>query len=132
VMLRAVTRGRVNPLVPLVAIVVGLVLASTGRPPIGFGVAIGGALAYFNGVVLSRRVDLAAVAGNAAGALAVMQVGLLVTMTIIGVVTVILVKVSLPLAVATAAGFGATQMVILATFYWTHARNQARTETQVT
>jgi hypothetical protein len=95
-------------------------------------VAIGAVLAYANGLILSRRVDLAAAAGNAAGALAVMQVGLLVTMTIIGVVTIILVKVSVPLAVATAAGFGTSQMVILATFYWTHARHQPKTETQVT
>lgn len=120
-------RGRVNPLVPAVVIVASLIVVATGRPWIGTGVAVGALLAYINGLLLSRRVDLAASTGNVAGALLVMQAGLLVTMAIIGAATIVLVQISLAMAVASAAGFGITQLAILAVYYWTYGRTDAST-----
>jgi hypothetical protein len=125
-----VARGRVNPLVPAVVVLAGLALVATGRQIIGSGVAIGAILAYINGVLLSRRVDLAAGTGNAAGALIVMQVGLLFTLAIIGVATIVLVRISLALAVSSAAGFGVAQMAILAAFYFTHGRSTPQPTTE--
>jgi len=131
-MLRAVTRSKVNPLVPCVALLVGAGVAAAGHSWIGAGLAVGGALAYFNGLVLSRRVDLAAATGDAAGALMVMQVGLLVTMTVVGVATVVMVKLSPPMALAAAAAFGVTWLAILATYYLAHGRTAAAGKTQAT
>jgi biopolymer transport protein ExbB/TolQ len=54
----------------------------------------------------------------------VMQVGLLVSFTVIGVATVILVKISEALAVATVGGFVVAHVAILAAYFWTHARGQ--------
>jgi hypothetical protein len=123
-------RGRVNPIVPAAVIVAGLIVFATGRQWIGAGVAIGAVLAYVNSLLLSRRVDLAASTGNVAGALMVMQVGLLVTMAIIGVTTIVLVQISLAMAVASAAGFGIAQIAILAAFYVTHARTDVHMSTE--
>jgi hypothetical protein len=123
-------RGRVNPLVPAAVVLAGLAVAATGRQIIGAGVAVGAVLAYVNGVILSRRVDLAAATGNTASALLVMQAGLLVTLAIVGVATIVLVKISLALAVACAAGFGIAQLAILATFYMTHGRSDPRPTTE--
>jgi len=79
-------------------------------------------LAFLNGMILSKRVEFAAGTGSLAQALMVMQVGLLVTFTIVGIATVILVHYSLPLTIGCAAGFVTAQLAILAAFYWTHAR----------
>jgi hypothetical protein len=124
------TRGRVNPLVPAAVIVAGLAVVATGRAIVGTGVAVGALFAYVNGLLLSRRIDLAAATGNAASALLVMQVGLLVTLAIIGAVTIVLVQISLALAVAAAAGFGIAQIAILAAFYVTHGRADVRPTTE--
>jgi hypothetical protein len=126
----AFARGRVNPLVPAAVAVAGLIVLATGRLLIGAGVAVGALLAYVNGVLLSRRVDLAASTGNAAGALMVMQIGLLVTLLIVGVATIVLVQISLSMAVASAAGFGIAQIAILAAFYFTHGRSDVRSGTE--
>lgn len=127
-LIRAAVESRVNPLVPVVVALAGLAGVLLGYRWIGLGVAVGAGLAYINGLFLSRRVELAAGSMNVAGALLVMQVGLMVTFVIIGVAEVILVKISITMAVASAAGFAVAQLAILATFYWTRARSQPTLE----
>lgn len=123
VLTRSASRfGRVNPLIPGIIALVGLAAYALGYRPVGAGIAIGAALALVNGMILSRRVEYAATTGSVASALMVMQIGLLVTFTIIGVATVILVHFSLSLTLGCAAGFVAGQLAILGAFYWTHAR----------
>jgi hypothetical protein len=114
--------GRVNPHVPLVVFVAGLIVAVAANRDIGVGVAIGTVLAVINSVILSGRVELAADSGDMAGALMVMQLGLLVTFAIIGVVTVVLVHFSVPLAVGSAVGFAVTQTLVLVAFYFLRGR----------
>jgi hypothetical protein len=114
--------GRVNPLIPGVIALVGLGLFVAGYRPIGIGIAVGAALALLNGMILSKRVEFAAGTGSVAQALMVMQIGLLVTFTIVGIATVILIHYSLPLTIGCAAGFVTAQLAILAVFYWSHAR----------
>ncbi len=116
--------GRVNPVIPGVVALLGLGVLLAGFRPLGLGVAIGAALAFLNGMILSKRVEFAAGTGSVAQALMVMQVGLLVTFTIVGIATVILVHYSLPLTIGCAAGFVTAQLAILAAFYWTHARTK--------
>jgi hypothetical protein len=106
----------------------GVGLALAGWRWIGVGVLVGACLAYLNGVVLSRRVDLAADMGDMARALLVMQLSLLLTCTVIGIATVILVKFSLAMAVASAAGFAVSHLGILGAFYWTRGRTPAALE----
>jgi hypothetical protein len=119
---RAATLSRVHPLVPAVVVLVGIIVVFAGHSMIGAGIAVGAVLAYVNGLLLSGRVDIAAASGDMARALLIMQSGLMVTFVVVGVATVILVKISVPLAVSAAISFGVTQMAILATFYWTRAR----------
>lgn len=115
--------GRVNPFVPGAVALAGLVVYAVGYHPVGGGIVIGAALALVNGLILSRRVEFAASTGSVAQALMVVQIGLLVTFTIIGIATVILIHYSLPLTLGCAAGFVVAQLAILAAFYWTHARS---------
>ncbi len=114
--------GRVNPLVPAFVVLIGLGSYAAGYHPVGGGIAIGALLALVNGLILSKRVEVASTTGSVASALMVMQVGLLVTFTIIGAATVLLIHYSLALTLGCAAGFIVAQLAILATFYWTHAR----------
>ncbi len=118
----ALGSGRVNPIVPVVVAAAGFCMAFATSPSVGAGVAIGAALAFLNGLVLSARVNLAATSGDIVRALMVMQLSLLLTLTVVGAVTVLLVKLSLSMAVAAAAGFGVTQLALLAVFYWTRGR----------
>jgi hypothetical protein len=115
--------GRVNPAVPVIVILIGAVAFATSRHEIGAGIAIGAVLACLNGVFLSQRVELAADSANVGVALMVMQLGLLVTASIIGVATIILIHFSLSMAIASAAGFIVTQLAIVATFFFTRARS---------
>jgi hypothetical protein len=114
--------GRVNPLVPAVIALAGLAAFVAGYRPLGGGVVIGAGLALLNGLILSKRVEFAARTGSVAQALMVMQIGLLVTFTIVGIATVILIHFSLPLTIGCAIGFVVAQLAVLAAFYWTHAR----------
>ncbi|HZU13219.1 MAG TPA: hypothetical protein VFB58_10310 [Chloroflexota bacterium] len=116
------TLSRANPLVPAAGVVVGALIALAVSHPIGIGVAVGSALAFLNMLLLSGRVETAADTGDMGRALMVMQVGLVLTFTIIGVTTIILVKISVVMAVASAAGFGITQLAMLAVFYLTKGR----------
>lgn len=124
-------RGRVNPIMPVLIALAGLGILASGNWRVGVGVAVGAILAYGNGLILSRRVDLAALSGNVPAALLVMQAGLLVSLTIVGISTVILVKISVAMGVASAAGFAAAQFAILAMFYWTHGRGAPAAESRV-
>lgn len=121
--------GRVNPAVPAAVVVFGFALFIASYRWIGAGIAVGACLAYINGILLSRRVDLAAATGDMAGAMAVMQVGLIVTLTIVGISTVVLVKLSLAMAVASAAGFAVAQLAILAAYYRKYSRQENIVET---
>lgn len=121
------SRGRVNPLPPGVIAVVGTIAGFAGYRTLGFGVAVGALLAYVNGLLLSRRVDMASLSGNVGNAMIVMQMGLLVTLTIVGLATFALVRISVGLAVASAAGFAVTQLLILGAYYWTHGRRDPAT-----
>jgi putative flippase GtrA len=124
--------GRVNPIVPAMTILVGAALYVSGRSAVGGGVAIGAVLALVNGFILSKRVEFAATTGDVAQALMVMQIGLLVTFTVIGAATIVLIHFSLALTIACACGFVASQLGILATFYWTHARTMPPVELKAT
>jgi hypothetical protein len=115
--------GRVNPLVPGFVALVGLATYGAGYRAMGGGIAIGATLALVNGMILSKRVEIAATTESVTQALMVMQIGLLVTFTIIGIATVILIHFSLPLTLGCAAGFVVAQLAILSAFYWTHARS---------
>ncbi len=114
--------GRVNPIVPAVVAVAGWCVYVAGNRAVGGGVAIGAGLSLVNGLILSKRVEYAATTASVAQALMVMQVGLLLTFTIIGIATVVLIHFSLPLTIGCACGFVVAQLGILAAFYWSHAR----------
>jgi hypothetical protein len=120
--------GRVNPYVPLAVIAAGAVCFALGSRAIGVGIGVGACLACVNGVLLSRRVEIAADTGDFARAVMVMQVGLLLSFIVIAVVTIVLVRISLGMAVASAAGFAVAQLGILAAFYWTRGRQDVVTE----
>lgn len=114
--------SRVNPMVPAAVAVAGLVLIGFGPRWVGVGLIIGAALAYVNGLVLSRRVDLAADSGNVAGAFMVMQMGLVLTLTIAGIATYLMTRLSVSMAVAAAIAFAVTQTALLVVFYRTAGR----------
>ena len=59
--------------------------------------------------------------GDLGRALLVMQLGLLVTATVIALVTIALIHFSLAMAVASAIGFVVTQMAIIGEFYFSRA-----------
>jgi hypothetical protein len=114
--------ARVNPIVPLAVVAAGAVLFAFGMRWIGAGVAVGAVLAFVNTLFLSGRVDAAVATGDMGAALLVMQLGLAVTFGIVAVATVIIVHFSVAMAVASAAGFIAAQLALLAAFYWTKGR----------
>lgn len=130
--LTAPAQNRVNPIVPAIVVVAGLVWLILGHALVGGGIAIGAVLAYVHGVMLSRRVDLASMTGNVGTALMVMQMGLLTTLTIIGLAAYIMIRISLSMAVAGIAGFAATQIMILAVFYLMRVRHNTASEAQTT
>jgi len=119
------TLGRVNPLAPILVAAVGLAFFVANSRPIGVGIVIGSVLAVFNAVLLSKRVDLAADTGDVGQALLIMQMGLVITCTIIGIATIILLHFSLQMAVAAAGGFAVAQVAMLMVFYLTQGRAQA-------
>lgn len=113
---------RVNPAVPATVAAAGFLAFLAGYRMPGAGIAIGAILAYINAVFLYQRVDIAAHTSDVARALMVMQLGLLLTFTVIGVVTFALIKISLALAIAAAAGFSVTHLGLLFAFYLTRER----------
>jgi hypothetical protein len=107
---------------------VGLAIGVAGPHWVGIGLVVGAVLAYLNGLILSQRVDLAAAVGDVGRALLVMQLGLLMSCTVIGIATIVLIKISLALAVSAAAGFAVAHLAILAAFYWTQGRSRPEAE----
>lgn len=120
--------GRVNPAAPILCAVAGAVLVLLGYHPVGAGLIAGAALAFINGLLLSGRVEFAADQGDVGRALLVMQLGFVVTCTVIGIATIIIVHYSVPMAVGTAIGFAASQLGMVATFYLSRARTLGKME----
>lgn len=116
--------GRANPYVPLAVIAAGVAIFLSISRPVGIGIAVGAVLAFLNLLFLSSRVDIAAGAGDLGRAMLVMQIGMMTAFVLIGIVIVALVHFSLAMAVAAAAGFGVTQLGMLATYYWTRGRTK--------
>ncbi|GAC1467197.1 MAG: hypothetical protein PVSMB7_13490 [Chloroflexota bacterium] len=120
--------GRANPLVPAAVALCGVLVATVGPRAPGLGLAVGALLAFVNSALLSRRIDMAAEMDDVGRALLLMQVGLLVTCTIIALATIVLIHFSVGTAIAAAAGFAVAQLGSLATFYWTQGRGQTSLE----
>jgi hypothetical protein len=120
--------GRVNPLIPGVVCIAGFAIVLRGNAFIGTGLVVGAGLAVVNAVLLSRRVEFAADLQNVSMALMVMQIGLLVTCTIVGVTTVVLIHYSLSMAIAAAAGFAATYLAMLGIFAVAQGRARATSD----
>lgn len=114
---------RVNPAVPATIAVGGVVLFLVGYRLVGAGLVIGAGLAFVNAIFLYQRVELAAEAGDVGRALVAMQLGLLLTFTLVGVVTFALIKIALGLAIAAVVGFSITHLALLCTVYLTRERS---------
>lgn len=115
--LTVVRWGDVNGLFPVVVIAVAVGVAASGRGYIGAGIAVGALLALMNSSLLLRRIAGAVETGNPAAAMISMQVGLLVTFTVVAAVTVLLVLVSRSMAVAMGISFFVTQTGQIAVFF---------------
>lgn len=89
----------VSLLLPAVVVVVGVAVTLSGRS-LGIGIAIGSVLALVNSAVLVKRVEFAVDSANAAIATVSMQVGLVLTFAAIGGITLILLIVAVPVAIA--------------------------------
>jgi hypothetical protein len=126
-MLRARWAGeslrRINPLIPAGVALCGGIIGVSGHGWIGAGIAAGAVLALVNDIFLSRRVDFAADMRDLGRAMLIMQLGMLISCTFIGIATVVMVKISLAMAVAAAAGFAIAHLGTLAAFYWSRARD---------
>lgn len=122
--------GRVNPAAPLVCVVGGVIVFALGYHPVGAGLVAGACLAFINGLLLSGRVDFAADQGDVGRALLVMQLGFIVTCTVIGIATIIIVHYSVAMAVGTAIGFAASQLGMVGTFYVFQARTSGKMESK--
>jgi hypothetical protein len=92
---------------------------------VGLGLVIGALLALLNGILLERRIELAASVKDVGTALVVMQVGLLVTCTLVGLTTVVLIHFSLSMAIADAAGFAITFLGLLGSLALFQTKSQS-------
>jgi len=115
-------RNRTNPYVSLSVAVIGLAVLLVGYRWIGGGIIVGAVLAYLNSTFLSKRIDAAAGSGNVGIALMLMQIGLMTTMVIIAIVTVILIQLSTAMALGCVGGFAVGQIGALIAYYWQHGR----------
>lgn len=109
--------GDVNFVVPALVILAGVIVAVAGKGYIGVGIGVGAILAYFNSWLLASRIELATATGDSAAAMISMQLGLLVTFTVVGGLTILMVFISLPMTVAMAISFFLTQTAELAMYY---------------
>lgn len=108
----------VNPVLPAVIAATGIVLVGAGRPFVGVGLIAGALLAFLNSWLLVKRIDLAAATGNAPAAMVSMQLGLLVTFTVVGGMTVGMIFVSRTMTIIMAITFFVTQTLELLLYYW--------------
>lgn len=122
--------GRVNPAAPLLVVIAGIAAFLAGYHAVGAGLAAGAVLALVNSLLLSGRVEFAADQGDVGRALLIMQMGFIVTCTIIGGATIIIVHFSVPMAVAAAAGFAVAQIGMLGTFYLRRGRTLGKMESE--
>lgn len=106
-----------NVLLPGFVIAAGLGTIVAGKPPIGVGIAVGAMLALLNSVLLVKRIDLAIASGMAVTAMIAMQLGLFVTFTLVGAITVVMVLISLPMTIAMAISFFGVQTAELILYY---------------
>ena len=109
--------GDVNLIVPGLVVLSGIGVSIAGRPYIGIGIAVGALLAVLNTVLLIKRVDMAAASGLAPVAMVSMQLGLLVTFTVIGGVAVVMVLINLSMTIAMAISLFGTQTAELLLYY---------------
>lgn len=109
--------GDVNVVVPALVMVAGAAVALNGKGYIGAGIAVGALLAYFNSWLLASRIEVATSTGVAAAAMISMQLGLLVTFTVVGGLTILMVFISLSMTVAMAITFFLTQTAELGLYY---------------
>lgn len=123
-------RGRVNPAAPSLVAAAGIVAFFVAYRATGLGLIAGAALAFVNALLLSKRVELAADQGNIGRALLVMQIGFVVTCSIIGAATIIIVHFSVPMAVAAAIAFAVSQIGMLGTFYLRRGRTFGKMESK--
>jgi hypothetical protein len=131
VLLNRLPSGRANPLVPAAVGVCGVIAALSGNALIGLGILIGAVLALANGLLLSRRVEFAADMRDVGTALLVMQLGLLLTCTLVGLTTIVLIRFSLGMAIASAAGFAASYLGMLGTYAFVQFRSGASSKGDV-
>jgi hypothetical protein len=103
--------------VPAVVIAAGAGVALTGKGYVGVGIAVGALLAYFNSWLLASRIELATSTGVAAAAMISMQLGLLVTFTVVGGLTVLMVFISLQMTIAMAITCFLTQTAEVGVYY---------------
>ncbi len=115
--LRKFAMGDVNLLLPALVIIGAVGVAVSDHPYIAVGIAVGAVLAYVNSGLLAKRIMLAATTGNAGAAMISMQVGLLVTFTVVGAITVGMVLISRPMTVAMAICFFVVQTAELVLYY---------------
>ncbi|HZT96223.1 MAG TPA: hypothetical protein VFB34_05235 [Chloroflexota bacterium] len=115
--LRTLALRDVNPLLPVAVIGGAVAVTAFGLPFIGAGIAAGSVLAYVNSALLARRIQLATATGDTAAAMISMQLGLLVTFTVVAGITVLMVLISRPMTVAMAITFFVVQTAELALYY---------------
>ena len=107
----------VSLLVPAGALGVALIVGLAGRPYIGAGITVGAILAFLNSGLLVKRINVAASAPNPGTALIAMQLGLLVTFTVVAIITVLMIQISVEMTVAMALAFLAAQTLELVLVY---------------
>lgn len=101
--------GDVSIMLPLAAIVVSFAVGITGHGYVGIGITIGALLAFLNSGLLVKRIDVAAMAPNPGAALIAMQLGLLITFTVVGGLTLVMIHISVQMTVAMAISFLVSQ-----------------------
>ena len=103
---------------------VGLAIAVSGRL-FGLGIAVGAVMAVLNSTFLIKRVQFAVDSPSAAVATVSMQVGLLLTFGVIGLVTLLLLVLSVQMAVAMGITFFAVQTGEIVLYYLGHSGRPA-------
>ena len=109
----------VSAIFPIAVVAGGALFTIMSHDLIGAGIGVGAILAYVNSGLLAKRVDVAVDTGNAAAAMIAMQVGLIVTFTFVGLVTVAMLYISLQMTVAMGISFFICQTIELLLYYRT-------------
>lgn len=107
----------VSPFVPAVGVVVAVGLSIAGQFAVGLGIAVGAALAYINSGLLVKRIGMATSTGNTAAGVVVMQLGLFISFTLIGGLTVAMLLISVRMTVAMGVAFFIAQTLEIGLYY---------------